>query len=110
MTASAIYAAPYPAEAYDEPLEDAIRLRGTEFPQATTDARGNFVIANVPNGKFFIHVTPGPTRHRTPARRRPEPAKLSSGPVARSIDDDQAFQQSLRDCPVCRQFELSYLP
>ena len=28
MTASAIYAAPYPAEAYDEPLEDAIRLRG----------------------------------------------------------------------------------
>jgi hypothetical protein len=25
-TASAIYEAPYPAEAYDEPLEDAIRL------------------------------------------------------------------------------------
>ena len=31
MTASAIYEAPYPAEAYDEPLEDAIRLKGTEF-------------------------------------------------------------------------------
>ena len=29
MTASAIYEAPYPAEAYDEPLEDAIRLKGT---------------------------------------------------------------------------------
>ena len=60
MTASAIYAPPYPAEAYDEPLEDAIRLRGAGFPQATTDARGNFVIANVPDGKFFVHVTPGP--------------------------------------------------
>ena len=60
MTASAIYASPYPAEAYDEPLEDAIRLRGKEFPQSTTDARGNFVIANVPDGKFFIHVTPRP--------------------------------------------------
>jgi hypothetical protein len=58
MTASAIYASPFPAEAYDEPLEDAIRLRGAGFPQATTDARGNFVFANVPNGKFFIHVTP----------------------------------------------------
>jgi hypothetical protein len=60
MTASAVYAAPYPAEVYDEPLEDAIRLRGKEFPQSTTDNRGNFVVENVPDGKFFIHVSPGP--------------------------------------------------
>jgi hypothetical protein len=58
ITASSIYEPPYKAEAYDEPLEDAIRLRGTGFPQATTDARGNFIIANLPTGKFFIHVTP----------------------------------------------------
>ena len=58
MTASAIYAPPYPAEVYDEPLEDAIRLEGTEFPQSTTDSQGEFVIANVPDGRFFIHVTP----------------------------------------------------
>src|SRR5262245_34783828 len=58
MTASAIYAAPYPAEAYDEPLEDTIRLKGSGFPHATTDARGNFVISNVPEGRFFVHVTP----------------------------------------------------
>src|SRR6187399_2736146 len=61
MTASAIYAAPFPAEAYDEPLEDAIRIYGKDFPQSLTDARGNFSIANVPDGKFFIHVTPGLT-------------------------------------------------
>jgi hypothetical protein len=61
MTASAIYAAPYPAEAYDEPLEDAIRSRGASFPQATTDARGNFVVSSVPDGKFFVHVTPAAT-------------------------------------------------
>ncbi len=60
MTASAIYAPPYPAEAYDEPLEDAIRLQGAKFPQSTTDARGNFTIADVPDGRFFVHVTPGP--------------------------------------------------
>jgi hypothetical protein len=59
MTASAIYAPPYPAEVYDEPLEDAIRSGGAGFPQSTTDARGNFVFTNVPDGRFFIHVTPG---------------------------------------------------
>ena len=59
ITASAIYGAPFPAENYDEPLEDAIRLRGKSFPQSVTDARGNFSIANFPDGKFFIHVTPG---------------------------------------------------
>ena len=58
MTASAIYAPPYSAEVYDEPLEDAIRLQGTEFPQSTTDSQGNFVVANVPGGRFYIHVTP----------------------------------------------------
>ncbi len=58
ITASSIYAPPYPAENYDEPLEDAIRLRGTTFAQARTDNQGNFLISNVPNGKFFIHVTP----------------------------------------------------
>lgn len=65
MTASAIYAPPYPAEAYDEPLEDAIRARGAGFPQATTDARGAFVIPTVPDGRFFVHVTPaaGDTEH-----------------------------------------------
>jgi hypothetical protein len=58
MTASAIYAAPYPAEAYDEPLEDAIRLKGSEYPQAMTDGQGNFRIEAVPDGNFFVHVTP----------------------------------------------------
>ena len=57
--ASAIYEAPYPAEAYDEPLEDAIRRQGSAFPQSTTDAEGRFIIATVPEGTFFIHVTPG---------------------------------------------------
>jgi hypothetical protein len=58
ITASAIYAAPFPAERIDEPLEDTIRLHGADFPQAKTDNRGNFVVPNVPDGKFFIHVTP----------------------------------------------------
>jgi len=58
ITASAIYASPYPAEAVDEPLEDAIRRLGAQFPMATTDAQGRFVIANVPDGRFFVHVTP----------------------------------------------------
>ena len=60
ITASAIYAAPYPAEAVDEPLEDTIRLRGTGFPRATTDPQGAFVIETVPDGTYFVHITPDP--------------------------------------------------
>ena len=61
MTASAIYAPPYPAEAYDEPLEDAIRLRGGEIP-AGHDGRARQLRQSptCPTGKFFVHVTPGP--------------------------------------------------
>lgn len=65
LTASSIYAAPFPAEQFDEPLEDAIRLHGAGFPQAKTDARGNYSIATIPDGKYFVHVTTnsGDTQH-----------------------------------------------
>lgn len=58
MTGSDVYKPPYPAEVYDEPLEDAIRLKGKDFTTAMTDSEGRFSIPEVPNGKFFIHVTP----------------------------------------------------
>lgn len=58
MTASAIYKPPFPAEVYDEPLEDTIRLYGDRFPQAKTDSQGRFAIEPVPDGQFFVHVTP----------------------------------------------------
>src|SRR5574341_1636108 len=40
ITASDVYYPPYRAEAYDEPLEDAIRAKGNEFPNAITDTGG----------------------------------------------------------------------
>ena len=86
LTASAIYAPPYPAEAFDEPLEDAIRLRGDAFPRATTDAEGHFAIANVPDGRFFVHVTPAPT----------DTEHLPGGDVSRaSVPADQLRGRSL---------------
>src|SRR5262245_20005484 len=57
MTASAIYAPPYPAETYDEPLEDTIRLPGSGFPRATTDGEGKFEKPNGADGRFFNQVT-----------------------------------------------------
>jgi len=60
ITASSIYRAPFPAEAFDEPLEDAIRRDGARLPQAVTDAGGAFLIAPVSEGRFYVHVTPAP--------------------------------------------------
>src|SRR5881296_3058952 len=107
ITASSIYAPPYPAENYDEPLEDAIRLRGSMFPQAKTDDRGNFVIGNVPDGKFFVHVTPaandkqylpgGDMSRRSYSaaelRGRSMPIKVSSSPssAARAVGSSKCL-------------------
>jgi len=58
ITAGDIYYPPYRAEDHDEPLEDAIRAKGLEFPSAITDTEGRFDIPNVPEGNFFVHVIP----------------------------------------------------
>ena len=110
MTASAIYAAPFPAEAYDEPLEDAIRRRRHGISAGD-------------------HRRPGPLRHRdrarrhllpprhargerprTPAGRRPEPPQLRRRRAARHVDDDRGVEQSARVGPLHRQFRVPGLP
>ena len=58
IKASDIFYPPFKAESYDEPLEDAIRLHGMDFPNAVTDTGGRFIIPEVPDGKYFIYVTP----------------------------------------------------
>ena len=58
ITASKVYRSPHPAEAYDEPLEDAIRFRGKGFPQTKTDKFGKFKITKVPDEKFYVYVKP----------------------------------------------------
>ncbi len=113
MTASAIYAPPYPAEAYDEPLEDAIRLSGTGFPQATTDSRGEFVIPIVPDGRFFIHVTPGAgdTEHLPggDSSRRSYAAELLRGDSRTirisSSPSTEAVAVGSSNCMTCHQDE-----
>ncbi len=61
IKASDIYYPPFPAESYDEPLEDAIRAKGNEFPSAITNTKGKFIIPEVPDGKFFVYVMPSET-------------------------------------------------
>ena len=74
-------------------------LRGKGVPQGKTDARGDFAVANVPDGKFFVHVTPGPndTEHLPggdPSRRRSRPT------IAWSLLHDHAFEPSVHRLPV----------
>ncbi len=65
ITASGVFTAPYPAEAYDEPLEDAVAASGASFPQALTGASGSFSIGTIPDGSYFVYVAPpvGDTEH-----------------------------------------------
>ncbi len=42
----------------DEPLEDNLAANIDKYKKASTDKKGNFTIAGVPGGKFFIYVAP----------------------------------------------------
>lgn len=46
------------SEDRDEPLEDAVRLRGAGFPQAVTASDGTASIPDVPEGLYFHFVQP----------------------------------------------------
>lgn len=48
------------AEDRDEPLEDAVRLRGGTFLQAVTGADGRARITGMPAGRYFWLAVPGP--------------------------------------------------
>jgi hypothetical protein len=49
------------AEAYDEPLEDAMRVNAiadSKFAFAVTDSQGSYSMSNLPSGKFYVYVDP----------------------------------------------------
>ncbi len=46
------------AEAFDEPLEDLVRNQGNTFVRAVTGTAGNFLIATVPDGRYYVFVQP----------------------------------------------------
>jgi predicted CXXCH cytochrome family protein len=47
----------------DEPMEDNLAANRDKYPQAITDLRGGFAIANAPAGKYFIYVEPTDPSH-----------------------------------------------
>jgi len=49
------------SEAYDEPLEDAIRLNGAGYLQAVTGANGKALITGLVEGKYFFFAMPAAT-------------------------------------------------
>lgn len=56
ITASAVFDEPYAADAYDEPLEDAIARHRDQLPSGKTDQQGHFRIFDIPDGRFFVYV------------------------------------------------------
>ena len=42
----------------DEPLSDNLAANIDKYKQGTTNAKGNFMISGIPDGKYFIYVAP----------------------------------------------------
>lgn len=42
----------------DEPLEDNLSANKDKYTKALTDAKGNFTIAKIPDGKYFLYAEP----------------------------------------------------
>ena len=42
----------------DEPLEDSLAANRDKYTKAITDAKGNFTIAKIADGKYFVYAEP----------------------------------------------------
>ena len=47
----------------DEPMEDTLAPNRDKYQKGTTDAKGNFSIARVADGKYFVYVEPSDKEH-----------------------------------------------
>ncbi|MDK9706559.1 MAG: hypothetical protein OEL83_05870 [Desulforhopalus sp.] len=47
----------------DEPLEDNLAANKDKYPKATSDAQGNFSIAGVTDGSYFVYAVPADTTY-----------------------------------------------
>ena len=109
MTASAIYAATVSGGGLSTSRSRTrfgCGARHSRRPRPTP--RGNFVIATVPDGKFFVHVT---RARRTPSicPAGTQPAELCRRPVAWPAMTIKAVEPSVGGSAVHRQLGLSGL-
>jgi len=58
ITGHSVAEPPFSASAFDEPLEDVIALNSDALCSGRTDQAGRFEISHVPEGRFYVHVTP----------------------------------------------------
>src|SRR3990172_13133227 len=47
----------------DEPMEDTLAANRDKYQKAATDKKGNFTIAKVADGNYFIYVEPSDKEH-----------------------------------------------
>jgi len=47
----------------DEPMEDTLASHRDKYQKGMTDSKGNFSIANVADGKYFVYVEPSDKEH-----------------------------------------------
>ena len=82
----------------DEPMEDTLAPNRDKYRKGTTDKKGNFSIAKVADGKYFVYVEPSDKEHLpggTASNKAMTTAELAKTPlkiaVSGKIPDNATF-------------------
>jgi len=91
----------------DEPMEDTLESNRDKYARATTDRKGNFSVANVADGRYFVYVEPSDGAHLPGgdlSNKSMTTAELGMGPlnivVSGKVPDNATFVGSSR-CMTC---------
>jgi len=99
-------------ENLDEPLEDTVRLKGSELISAITDSFGNYTIASkLSDEKYYIYVQPSDTDlNHLPGGDKSRVAKSKNDLVGSIVDikvsgspSDSATYIGSSECIACHQ-------
>ena len=93
----------------DEPMEDTLAANRDKYQKATTDKKGNFTIAKVADGNYFIYVEPSDREHLPggdQSNKAVSASAVSGKPVKILLSGripDNATHVGTSQCLMCHQ-------
>lgn len=98
----------------DEPLEDSLAANRERYLKARTDAKGEFSVANVPGGKYFLYVEPADTTYLPggdKSRKALTTVELAAAPVKIKISGNVpavATYVGTSECLSCHEEQQNF--